>query len=1365
LVARFGRIVITPSRLRKFAQCAPRVAGALGSGRAALMTNGRSGKGVHELGSEIFTKLFPEAIRRFLDHCSARFLVLQLTESLIEIPWESAFDGTQLLCEKFVVVRQIICDEQAPSFPPARASRETLHLLIIEGGVTARLEDAAPQHLLAQLAGVEHLAVRWVRSANLRAGEALELIGESEVVQYSGLVGGVSDIDGDSAWWPGEASVNFRQIAALPHPPRLLVSTGDGNASSASAPGAGRHALAAACARSGLSMLTWDATFKGEAGTALLSALYRELARGAFLGEALWHANVAVRTHPTTAAGRNPEAVLYGDFTIVVFHAAGRQQQSDHIRQVTIMSHDLVDSTRLLQTLGAEGYSALLAGYHEQCRQIVTRHGGLSDDPQGDDGIMCYFGIPVAYEDSAAHALQAALEIAGAVAKLQVKVRIGIVTGQVVVREGQAVGASIHLAARLRSIAEPGMVVAGESTRQIVKEKFVFQRLDGVPHLKGFDRPGAVYRVISSARSDATGRIDTAPTPTPFVGRAHELNLMAAQWAAACGGALRTVLVRGEAGIGKSRMVREFRRIAALPENQMVECRCTPDHVHSAYHPVIEFLRRLLGIQDRDSTKNKLDRIEAALTDSEVQGAAQYIATLLSIPVASRYGSLTHTPERQRQLMLDVLVGWIRKEAERAPLCLIIEDVQWIDPSTKEFLDRLIVAAARLPMLIVLTERLDLRYARVQGYTATEIELKSLSRDEARELIIGVCGESVIPTEVIRLLTDKADGVPLFIEESTRMAVDDRARTGAGEALTALSFTVPSTIEDLLMERLDRLATAKPVAQLGATIGREFTLALLKAVLAHENLPIRVDNLGLQLATLLQAGLLLEKGAPPHASYYFKHALVRDAAYHSLWERDRERLHRAIAVIVSSQFPALEESQPELLAYHYAKAGLDAEATTYWERAARRAAARSAHAEAIIHLTNGLGRVKQLPAPQERDRKELTLQLLLAGQLIATEGYGAERVGRVYARALELSRAVGNEGDIVKAQFGLEAYHFMRADFAQAYAIALQTAEMTSLSSQSVPKLQSQWAVANIQFHQGDVKAAVQRMDACLDAYHGLAHRPSVVQDPGVMCLCYSAWGMWELGYPDQAIARAKQVVGLAQTLNHPFSMGEAYGFSTAVHHFRGENEQALKCAEQAIKICEEGGFAVWLAHAKLMRGRILAEHGDPAAGIDEMRQAYEMWAATGAVVTTPFYLAMQAEGLGLAGSPDDGLALLRSAYDIVCRYGERYYESEVMRLLGELTLQSGARRGVDTTADAERWFLQALESARVRELRSMTLRVTTSLARLWVAHGRTAQAMRLLQLARDSIDEGAETRDVRAASALLKDIHLLANTGRLIHG
>ena len=591
--------------------------------------------------------------------------------------------------------------------------------------------------------------------------------------------------------------------------------------------------------------------------------------------------------------------------------------------------------------------------------------------------------------------------------------------------------------------------------------------LDRIPQLKGFDNPTAVYRVLGESPTSGTARFDAAPKLTPFVGRQRELRLIEEHWAAARKGAVRTVLVFGEAGIGKSRLVREFRRSVSLMDRETIEGRCTPDHTNSAFHPVIEFLRRLLRIHDGDSVESKLDKIAGTLAaEVEIADAVQLIAALLSVPFDSRYAPLIYPAERLRQLTLDALVSWICREARKAPLCLIAEDIQWIDPSTREFLKRLIAAAARLPLFVLLTQRSEPMHAPNLAISAYEVELRGLSPDSAREMILGACGESRIPEDVVRLLADKTDGVPLYIEESTRMALDQSAGT---VALDTSNFTVPSTIQDLLMARLDRLASAKQVAQLGAAIGRGFSFALMEAVLAHESSPIKMDDLAARLGTLVNSGLLIQKGEPPDARYFFKHALVRDAAYQSLWERDRKRLHRTVAIVVGEKFQDLAQSQPELLAYHYAEAGMDAEALGYWERAARRAASRSAHAEALSHLASGLELIPRLAAAPERDRAELRLQLLLAGQLIATEGYGADQVEHVYARATELCHAVGDDSALVKIQLGLEGYHFMRADFEQAHAIAVQAGAMTTASTDPMRKLQSSWAIANISVPSGRV--------------------------------------------------------------------------------------------------------------------------------------------------------------------------------------------------------------------------------------------------------------------------------------------------------
>jgi tetratricopeptide (TPR) repeat protein len=708
---------------------------------------------------------------------------------------------------------------------------------------------------------------------------------------------------------------------------------------------------------------------------------------------------------------------------------------------------------------------------------------------------------------------------------------------------------------------------------------------------------------------------------------------------------------------------------------------------------------------------------------------------------------MEQSAEEGRRKTLRLLVACLLREVEKSPVCLIVEDVQWIDPSTHEVLIKLIEVAERLPLLILVTERRDGPRKFRLGFRAHEIRLQRLSRHVSRRMILSAFGEHGISSNIVGLIVEKSDGVPLYIEESARLTLE-REAAGSSAAEHSSSWSVPATINDLLMARLDRVGAAKLLTGLGAVIGREFSLPLLEAAL-RRHLGKVPEQLTAQLEILLNSALLVRKGTDRQPCYYFKHALVRDAAYESMLRSERIALHRILAEVIEDDFRELAERHPEQLAYHYSEAGMATEAVVHWERAARLAASRSALTEAINHVRAGLSAVARLPAGSERDRTELRLQLLLAGQLIATEGYGADRVERVYARASELCRVAGDEIALLKTQLGLEGFHFMRADFAKAHEIAIEATALTRRSADPMRKLQSEWAVANIRFHLGELVPAVAQMDACLKAYGRLAGRRSVVQDPGVMCLCYSAWGKWQLGYPDQALQRAHRVVLLSERANHKFSMAEAYGFSASVHHFRGENREALRCAERAIEICEPNGFSVWLAHARLMRGRALAEQGEHEAGIREMKEAYALWAATGAIVTVPFHLAMQAEGLLLAGRPAEGLERLHAAHDLVCRYGERYYEAEVLRLLGELLLEVKGDNSAWTAAEGR--FRQAIECAHRLELRSMSLRGAISLSRLMIVQGRFAEALGVLKPEYEWFTEGHGTRDLRAAGELLQ--------------
>ncbi|MBA2963115.1 MULTISPECIES: AAA family ATPase [Ramlibacter] len=1294
-------------------------------------------------GRQLLDRLIPPGIATFLREAAPGALTLQLDRSLAWVPWELAWDGQDFLGEKFRLARRIVAGMEAARAAPPAPTRGTLKVLLVAGGGAAA---ATASRLNAGLRSMAGVAVSVVSSNDLPRDDLLRLIGANDIVHFAGPVDGRPAPDDSVLWWWEGEPLDIGSIGRLASPPPLLLSQNTVPGTDSAQPP--NRAVALDACRHGLNLLSCEPAGAGQAADFLLP-LYAALARGAPLAEALRSSRGAFRrtAGPTALAALRAE--LYGDGAVVLCDR--RASVEDNLRQVTILSIDLAGSTRLLGELGAETYSDLLSRYHQACVDIVRRHGGTPDDFQGDDGAMCYFGTPVAREDAAAQALQAALELVDAMQALGLGVRIGVCTGQVVVRDGQPVGSAIHLAARLQALAAPATVVVGESTRRIVRDRFRFEALDDAIGLKGFDGPQACHRLLGAAPAAATPLPAAAgqPSITPFVGRRDELQTLQAHWAVVKAGSLRIVRILGEAGIGKSRLLREFKQ-ALADDGQVFECRCAPEHANSAFQPLIGSLRHQLRLGGNELPEAGLARLRTVVSrvDTAGEGALALLADLLALPLPTPHPILEQPAQRRRELTLDLLVGLARQRAQHAPACLIVEDTHWLDPSSAEFLDRLAAVTRALPLLIVVTARPDAELRWRPRFPAYETELQGLAPELARAMVRGASGGRRLPGEVVQLIAERADGVPLFIEESTRMALETEA---SGDVPPTGARAVPATVLDLLTARLDRLGASKQVAQVGGTIGREFPLALLEAVLQHPGSPIAVAAPAAALAELVRAGMLLARRDGDGPRYAFRHALMRDAAYGSLLERDRLRLHQVIAGVIRERFADLAERQPELLADHYTEAGLDAEALRFWEAAVRRAASRSAHAEAIAHADRALAVLARMPAGEDRARLELRLQLLLAARLIATRGYGSERVERAYARAMELARLLGDESAAMRVLLGLEGFHFMRADFAKARSYVLDAAARAgSGSGGPIQRVQSRWALANIRMHQGQMLEAVQEMDACHADYLRLEHRPEAVQDPGVMCLCYSAWSLWQLGRPDEARRRVLAVSAHAQEIGHRFSIGVADGFRAAVLHFRGENRAALDAAERAIRVCEENGFAVWLAHARVMRGRIAADLGDVAAGVEEMRQGFEAWSDSGAVVTTPFYLTMRAEGHALDQRPEAGLALLEQALAIVERTGERYYEAEIRRLTGRLTLQSALRAGLDRAGEAERWLLQAQACAQARRLASLALRAALDLADLREGQGRPEEALAILAPARQAVEGGIGTRDVDWAMARL---------------
>jgi class 3 adenylate cyclase/predicted ATPase len=1055
-------------------------------------------------------------------------------------------------------------------------------------------------------------------------------------------------------------------------------------------------------------------------------------------------------------------------------------------RQLTVLFCDLVDSTVLAGQLDPEDWREVVRAYQAACAEVIGRYEGHIAQYLGD-GLLVYFGYPRAHEDDAQRAVRTGLGMVEAIGQLNAQlrqnsgvrlaVRVGIHTGLVVVgemggvgrRESLALGDAPNIAARLQGLAGPNTVVISAATRRLVEAYFTYAEL-GPQVLKGVATPLAVSQVLGE--SGVQSRFDAAAPRgfTPLVGREQEVGLLLARWGQVKDGMGQVVVLNGEAGIGKSRLVQVLQERVSGEGATHTTFRCSPYHTNSALYPVIEHLERLLQFRRDDTPQDKVAKLERALGTYRLPQAeaVPLLAALLSLAHPQGYAPLNLSPQRQRQNTHEALVAWLLAEAERQPVLAVWEDLHWADPSTLELLSLVIDQAPTARLLTLLTCRPEFRPPWTTRSYFTQLTLSRLGHSQVEAMITRLTGGKALPGEVVQQIVAKTDGVPLFVEELTKAVLESEVlrETDGLYALTKPlpAFAIPATLQDSLMARLDRLVTAKGLAQLGATLGRQFTYELLQAVAELDD-----STLQRELERLVQAELLYQRGLPPGAVYIFKHALIQEIASQSLLKRARQQYHQQIAQVIEERFPEISETQPELLAQHYTEAGVMAQAIPYWRRAGQRAIQHSAYVEAIGHLTKGLEVLKVLPDGPERSQQELGFMTILGLALVATKGQANEEVERTYARAREICRQMGETQQLFLVLWGLLSFYVVRAELQAAWEVGEQLLTLAQRQHDNAYLMVAHWALGQTLLFRGELAPARAHLEQGINRYdpqqyHSLAFLSGFPGDPGVFCLCFAAHTLWHLGYPDQALKRIHEALTLAQELGHPFSHALALDYAAMLHQFRREGHMVQESAAAAMTLCREQGFAYYLAWGTIMQGWALVVQGQSDEGMAQMRHGLAAIRATGAELRQPYYLALLAETCGQTGQAEEGLALLAEALAGAHKHGECWREAELYRLKGELLLQSSVRgpQAEDSISDsrlqtldseAEQCFHQSLAVACRQQAKSLELRAAVSLGRLWQEQGKRAEARQLLGDIYGWFTEGFDTADLQEAKALLESL------------
>ncbi len=1037
-------------------------------------------------------------------------------------------------------------------------------------------------------------------------------------------------------------------------------------------------------------------------------------------------------------------------------------------RQLTVMFCDLVGSTELSGRLDPEDLQDVMRRYQDAMAGVVARYEGHVAKFLGD-GVLAYFGWPRAHEDQAARAVRSGLAALEAVAHLTAEegrplsARVGIASGEVVIgdiigdtatEKDAVIGETPNLAARLQSLASPGELVIGARTRLLIGDSFDLAEM-GSHSLKGIQEPVAVWRVTGEQSSESAFAAAHPEARARIVGRAPELELLRRAWEQSRNGIGQAVLISGEPGIGKTLLVDAFADTLEDESYLHSTLRCSPYHINSALYPVISFLEQVCRWQREDDGEARLAKLEQALDSFSLplDESVPLFAALLAFPVPEdRYPPLRLTPQQQKQETLDALVAWHLETAERRPVLQVWEDLHWADPSTIELIGEIIEQTPTAPIFNVLTFRPGFIPPWPQRSHMTPLTLNRLERPEAETLIDRQAGGMPLPEEVVEHIIAKTDGVPLYVEELTKAILEAdflHEADGRYQLSGPMSgLTIPATLQDSLMARLDRLPNIREVAQLGAVFGREFSYEMVAAIA-----PIDEAVLQNGLDELAAAELLYQRGRPPRAKYIFKHALLQDAAYQSLLKRSRQKYHEQVTELLQSRFPELVEAQPELIAHHFTEAGLAEPAANHWHAAGQQAIERSANPEAIGHLRKEFEVLMTLPESAERDRTEIALQAALGTASMAIKGYGSPEAVEAYERARHLCERIDETEKLFPVLFGMVIIHMIRAEHSDAVAAAESFLAHAEKQDDIPTLLESYLAVGVTAIYPPNLARSSEYIEKALELYDTEQHADLAFTysgaEPGVTGMCYLAWTLWFLGDVDQAIASTDEAQSLVRRLDTMFTFGRSLYWDAMLRQLVGDWEGVRERSEEAIAMADEHGYALVRATGNIMLGWSRIHQSEYSQGAAQVRDGLDAYRATGARMQLPYLMIPLAEAERGQGQPQKGLDIIAEALDIAAETEERYMEAELHRLSGELLLDLAPGEH----APAEDAFRLALSTAEAQGAKSLELRAATSFARLRLAQNQIAEARNLLAPVFARFTEGFDTADLKAAQALLDEL------------